>query len=74
MNNKGNPWHNWMHAETTQGHLNTSLARPLEKTRPSRNNYTPPVKMRFEWEGKIYEGTAYYVGDTDEQEDKEDQV
>lgn len=68
MNKKEEQWRNWMHAVTTQAHFDHSLARPLEKARPSRNNYTPPVKMRFEWEGKIYEGTVYYVADVEEQD------
>ena len=64
MNKKEHQWFNGMTAETTQGHF----AKSTEKAKLPRNNYTPPVKMRFEWEGKIYEGTAFYVGDAKEQE------
>lgn len=31
-------------------------------------HYHCPVRMRFVWQGKIYEGTAYYVGDAKEEQ------
>jgi hypothetical protein len=41
----------------------------VEKTMQKYDkHYHGPVKMRFEWDGRIYEGTAYYLRDAKEQE------
>jgi hypothetical protein len=63
-----------MHKESTPGinvnpdvrKMSDDLLRPLG-VRSIEERYKAPVRMRFEWAGRIYEGTAYYVKDVSEE-------
>jgi len=68
MRSKDSQWHAGFAKETTVG----VFVNPLSKQEADRSatyllpTGREPVRMEFEWEGKIYGGTAFYKGEAKE--------
>lgn len=57
-----NSRHLGMDKETTQGIVDPSASR-MRVYLPQEEKSKAPIKISFERDGMLYEGTAYYVGD-----------
>jgi hypothetical protein len=69
MSNKSNQRIIGLERETTQGLCPMPILDKVRRDDDGRR--VAPLKMRFEWEGRIYEGTAHYVGNTREQDKRQ---